>query len=91
MNTETFTVEVTYFKKSGKFYTRSSFDREFSSGVGYMNDMVEYIEGILKGNGDVKLPGLQSHTWDGYIVVDCEKGFPTLIKPERYVITGEIR
>lgn len=83
-----FVIKLTYFKESGKFYTNAQFEGIFER-IGdhgqpiigpYMNDVVEQVRGYIK---DKTLPGLQSGSWDGPILVDCDLGYPCLILPRK--------
>lgn len=83
-----FAIEITYFKPSGKFYTRERFERVFRN-VGsvdqpscHMEHVASYIRGLRDNGGQSALPGLSGDGWDGPIMVDCEQGFPVLIFPK---------
>lgn len=78
-----FTIEVQYFKTSGKFYTSESYVGRYqnvSEDVTLRQCyMTEVCDDLRERNRQGKLPGLQSGKWDGFIYVDCEEGFPCLI------------
>jgi hypothetical protein len=81
-----FTIKITYFKPSGKYYTDATEKREFRSlegGSCYMNDVADWIRGLRRQDrAGTPLPGLSSSGWDGFILIDSEDGFPVLILPE---------
>jgi len=67
-------IELVYFKKSGKYYSESSYMSEF------YNDYEVYVEvGTMW-----KFPGL-SGGWEGTILVQPEDGVPALITAKRNV------
>lgn len=91
-----FRFRLRYFKPSGKWYTDTLYEYECASiettgphQTPYMNDAVAHIRGLRDNGGQGAMPGLQSRTWDGHIIVehfpvgaeDDEDlvGFPTLI------------
>lgn len=81
---ELFKVYLTYFTSTGKYYGEGDFTKEFSN-IGseqrrscYMIEVFDYVRGLKK---ERQLPGLESGTWDGPILVDCEDGWPELILP----------
>lgn len=83
-----FSIKVTYFKSSGKYYTEDEFKRKFryvgdkNNPTCYMNDVTAYIRGLRQCDGQGSLPGLASTGgWDGFILVECDKGVPCLIIP----------
>jgi hypothetical protein len=86
-----FTIRLTYFKPSGKYYTDAEFEWEGAAcGDGpepscYMNDAVAHVRGTRDGGGQGSMPGLSEHGegWDGFILVDCDRGFPALILPPK--------
>lgn len=84
MKKQVFTFRVVYFKGSGKFYTETTMTREVrtdGAGAPYMPDVVAYLRGLRDCDGEGSLPGL-SGTWaEGFILVDCEQGYPCLIPP----------
>ncbi len=79
-----FEFEVVYFKLSGKFYTEAKFTAIISANEGggpYMPDAVAKVRGWRDTGGPEALPGLSCDGWPGYILVDCEDGYPCLITP----------
>lgn len=92
MRRASFEFKLTYFKDSGKYYTDALVtwdvrcicdDMPFSSSMPNMNDVVAKVVGLRDDGGQGSMPGLsdQSAGWDGFILVECEQGFPCLIKP----------
>ena len=80
----TFTIEITYFKRSGKFYTTTTEGHEFRAiptGNVYMHDVAAWIRGLRDSGGPGAMPGLSGDGWDGFILLDCDQGFPVLILP----------
>jgi hypothetical protein len=46
-----------------------------------MNDVVNWVKDLREKSNT--LPGLPDYvTWDGYILLDCEKGYPVLVLPK---------
>lgn len=83
--TKKFTFIITYFKPSGKYYLDTKVEWECRlcgehSGVPYMNDIVLKIRGLRDYGGQSALPGIQGSGWEGFILVDCNEGFPCLIQ-----------
>lgn len=83
---ETFTVRLTYFKPTGKYYTDTTFQwtgRTLPDGSCYMPDVVAHVRGLRDNAGQGALYGLswRSEGWDGPILVDCDRGYPTLLMP----------
>jgi hypothetical protein len=79
-----FTVKITYFKTSGKYYTDDEFPFEAESigdsldiPVCPMHDVTEYVKTLVMNSRE--MPGLCSKGWEGHILVDCEQGLPVLI------------
>lgn len=51
------------------------------SRVAYMPSVTGWLRGIIQADAQgTNLPGLNGCTWDGYAVVDCEEGYPCLLK-----------
>lgn len=81
----TFKFTVRYFKLSGKLYTDGVFDLETNNcgddqhPIAYMYDAVDWVR---RARTDSSLPGLQSGRWEGFMLVDCEEGYPCLVLPE---------
>lgn len=68
-------IQLTYFKKSGKFYSSG----DFVSDKLYMFDVFDEVK-LMKDQN--KLPDLQSGSWDGPILVNSEthpNAYPGLI------------
>lgn len=82
-----FKFHITYFKPSGKFYTSATEEREIrvceNTEVPYMNDYCSRIRGLRDSQGQEGLPGLSGSGWDGFILVNCEEGYPCLILPPK--------
>lgn len=79
-----FEIKVSYFKPSGKYHIHTTFKKEFETincdpYTVSMQSVVEHIKGIKSPQ---TLPGLITSNWDGFILVDCEQGYPCLIVPE---------
>ncbi len=89
---QTFIFRLCYFKTNGKFYSSANISLEVQA-LGeevkqpYMNDATAWVQKKL--NIKAKLPGL-SGTWDGYILVDCEQGFPCLMIPQSVRASGKV-
>ena len=87
MKTKKFTFKLTYFKPTGKFYSNDSFEAEVrvceGTTIPYMPDIVAKVRGWRDTRGQRALPGLSGEGWDGFILVDCEDGYPCLIKPNK--------
>lgn len=81
---KTFSIKITYFKPSGKYYTDTTVDRDVrvigTNGCN-MNDVVAWLRGHQRDGGG-GLPGLRNGTWHGPIMVDCSEGYPCLILPQ---------
>lgn len=82
--TSTFKIKIQYFKNNGKFYTEAEFDFQQKRGAKsscYMPDVVSHIVGLRDKGGAGALPGLCDFTegWPGYIIVNCDDGYPHLI------------
>lgn len=83
-------ISLRYFKDTGKAYAcgslYGSFQAQFPPNsptcVVYMPDVVRRV---LELDLQQELPGLNSGSWlyqGGYILVDCEHGYPVLVLPE---------
>lgn len=59
------TTFIEYYKPSGKFYDRTTF--EFGPSIKYLYQVTDAVR-ALAAQG--KLPGLESGRWDGYIVIE---------------------
>lgn len=83
MEKRKFTIKIIYFKASGKCYATEEYRGDFeecSPGMCYMHDVIDWMK-ALRSAGKV-MSGL-SGCWDeGYIMLDCEEGFPCLLIPE---------
>ena len=84
MATKVFSVTLTYFKPNGKYYTDTVVQLEAKTldedcDAPYMYDIFDQVRAR---RSIAALPGLQSGSWDGPILVDCEEGYPGLIMPE---------
>lgn len=82
MEKHKFTIEITYFKDSGKFYTSEEYEGEFQAtphGNCYMDDVVQWINALKATNAP--MPGLSTCWKSGPIMVDCKEGYPCLILP----------
>ena len=78
-----FTIKFTYFKNNGKFYCSAEVDRDFSSlsnGNCNMYEVIDWVNNIIEERKET-LPGLAGSSWDGFIVINCEEGFPHLFLP----------
>ena len=83
-----FTLKLTYFKPNGKYYTSATTVCRVATlpnGGCCMQDAVAYIRGTRNGGGQGSMPGLSRHSegWDGFILVDCDEGYPHLILPSK--------
>ena len=67
-------VKLTYFKKSGKYYTEAEYDSEYKT----REDWLVFQE-VSLFQRDRKLPGLSSGTWNGYVLVSPLYGVPALL------------
>lgn len=82
-----FLIKIQYFKETGKFYTDAQVPMLLKnvgteeSPVPYMLSAVAKIRGLRDSGGQDSLPGLSGSGWKGYILVDCEEGYPCLIIP----------
>lgn len=81
-----FTIKLTYFKPSGKYYTDAKFQREFRAledGSVNMHDVIAHVRGNRDNGGQGAMPGLSEFRdgWDGAILVDCDDGYPHLLMP----------
>ena len=66
------TVTLTYFKDSGKFYTRGRYTSQLEFDFDVYKEVRVFREiGIL--------PDLASGKWHGHILVEIEDGVPALI------------
>jgi len=84
MTRKQFTFTVTYFKPSGKFYTEDKFTANIhmnEGGAPHMPHVVAKVRGWRDEGSPGSLPGLSGGGWAGYILVDCEEGYPCLIIP----------
>lgn len=86
MATKNFTINVEYFKVSGKYYSSGTFDREFTN-IGddkhpscCMYEVIDYLRQLRQDNQPV--PGLSGSGKGFFIRIDCEEGYPCLIYPE---------
>ena len=83
MMSKIFTIVFIYFKRDGKFYASAETDRRFSilgNGHCNMEEVANWVNSIIK-DGKENLPGLASNKWNGFISIDCEKGYPHLFLP----------
>ncbi len=80
MSKKEFTIKVTYFKDTGKYYTSEEFKGEFeTAGQGcYMGSVKQHF--LTQRHNGLPMPGLSS-SWKEYILIDCDEGFPILILP----------
>lgn len=80
-----FVFKISYFKLSGKYYTETEYKaiiRKTETGVAYMPDIAAKIRGIRDSRAqDDPLPGLCGNGWEGFILIECEEGFPVLVVP----------
>lgn len=83
-----FTFRITYFKPNGHYYHETEVEWEIHSTgdkhtIPMMHDAANKLRG-LRGNGPDSMPGLgvDASDWYGYILIDCNRGFPVLILPE---------
>lgn len=81
-----FEITLWYFKPGGKFYAEGKAEWEFED-IGhegkhypqcYMYEVVDHVRGLRERREP--MPGLIG-SWDGFILVNCEHGYPCLIKP----------
>jgi hypothetical protein len=87
MEMSVFTIKLTYFKTSGKYYTSATFSRKFRTCLNdtetpYMNDVASHVRGLRDSGGQDAMPGLSGEGWEGYILIECDEGFPVLILPK---------
>lgn len=82
--------KLIYFRNTGKYY----FDGEEvyncricdNSDVVYMYDYISHIRGLRRNQSQGScLPGLCSLWLDGYVLINCENGFPHLLLPEKEI------
>lgn len=78
-----FTLEITYFKSNGKYYSETSLTSKFSTLQSrpeciYMYEATDFLKVCRQKK---TLPGLSEGGWDGFILVNCKEGFPCLILP----------
>lgn len=79
-----FKIDIIYFKPSGRYYTEGEFTCPCTNcGTEthpscYMADAVEALKQMHIAG---EMPGLQSGRWNGFLMIDCDLGFPVLIKP----------
>ena len=79
-----FTFRVTYFKATGKLYGAEHVKYVVATnedGGPYMPDVKSKVIGLRDQGGQGALPGLSGEGWGGYILVDCDEGYPALILP----------
>ncbi len=85
-----FLVRCHYFKASGKWYADGECDMRVETLISdplspYINDACDQVRRMAAGHSTQSLPGLQSGTWDGPIVVvvvsESEDSYPTLLLP----------
>lgn len=76
MSETTCKVPITYFKPSGKYYTDDFVTLEESDNY-HLYDFVQNL------NNSRSLPGLQSGTWEGYILIEDKNEVPHLIQVAR--------
>ena len=84
MSRAKFQFRITYFKSTGKFYATRNVEYVVAAnedGGPYMPDIKVKIVGLRDQGGQSALPGLSGEGWDGYILVDCDEGYPMLILP----------
>lgn len=81
-----FKIIVMYFKENGKLYVKDTYTKHYEDcgqpghPCCYMHAVTDDIQQMRK---EGTLPGLASGCWnDGFIFVDCDAGYPVLIKPE---------
>jgi hypothetical protein len=84
-----FTFKITYFKPSGKYYTNTEIEWETTYcndkvNTPYMYDAVTILKELRDSKLKGVLPGLGKDVvgWYGYVLIDCDPGFPVLILPE---------
>ncbi len=80
-----FTLQIFYFKPSGKFYSEATANWLLPTcggmGTAYMQTAVDRIRDLRGGKLPGNLPGLSSQSWSGPILINCEEGYPCLILP----------
>lgn len=69
-------VKLTYFKDNGKYYSVGEYESSFDFDYDIYTE-VRVWAGGLENLGS--LPGLSSHSWDGYVLVSPVDGVPALI------------
>lgn len=79
------TVNLTYFKPSGKFYAEGTFNLDVkwvNPGLPYMYDVFDAVRNRAK---EGTLPGLNPGTWEGPIHVACANGlgYPGIVFSSR--------
>ncbi len=90
MKTETFTFSLWYFKPNGKYYTETVVNWKVrccdvapdATRLAYMSDACAKLRGLRDNGGPGALPGLSGDSWDGFILINSEEGFPCLIIPK---------
>lgn len=83
-----FSVKVTYYKVSGKYHSDDTVIRDFPKAPDRDAPSFEHVLGWLHGIrswGKENLPGLCTHRWEGYILVEAEGNPPHLILPLKQV------
>jgi hypothetical protein len=77
-------IKLTYFKQSGKYYTSGKYNTNVpphdvgtDRAIANMYAIADEVESMRSAN---KLPGL-NHGASFFILVDCEDGFPCLLRP----------
>lgn len=84
-----FKFEINYFKPSGKWYLSAEFEvmcEVIGNDQPYYNDATDYIRNCQKVGKP--LPGLIGG-WSGYITLQYQDSYPTLIVPPNVTHTGE--
>jgi len=95
----TFTFTLNYYKPSGKWYTSAEAKweiRDIGTSRGmpplpYMPDVADKIRDLRDNGSAGALPGIGSRGWYGFILADCDDGFPCLVTPKGMTIRKEAR
>jgi hypothetical protein len=80
-------INVTYFKKSGKYYTDAVFDVDMfcviSDSPHRLLSMNRVVDVFRRLCADGNPPGLsQWHAGEFYVLLNSEHGYPVLLKPD---------
>jgi len=81
--TAEFTINFTYFKASGTYYTGGKKKMQVrlcdDGRTPYMYEVVEKVKETRRIGAS--LPGIVSSWPEGFVLIDCDEGYPCLIVP----------